>query len=132
MGAQNHQDELDYCCTSTTYRVIVFPTDLAFGAKSLAPERYCSLGRHFTPHVFTHGHGLPASPAFAKTNQKPNHEGGGGFGSQGGGGYMAGGAVDSPSGGGGSGGQRNKDKQSMLSVNIKQVCGCGCLACLLL
>lgn len=39
---------------------------------------------------------------------------------------MAGGAVDSPSGGG-SGGQRNKDKQSMLSVNIKQVRGCSLL-----
>eukprot|EP00752_Nemacystus_decipiens_P010313 g9188.t1 len=50
--------------------------------------------------------------------------GGGGFGSPsggGGGGYMTGGAVDSPAGGGGSGGQRSKEKQSLLSVNVKQV-----------
>lgn len=40
---------------------------------------------------------------------------------------MAGGAVDSPSGGGGSGGQRNKDKQSMLSVNVKQVRSAGAI-----
>lgn len=49
---------------------------------------------------------------------------GGGFGGPaggggGGGGYMAGGAVDSPAGG--SGGPKNKDKQSILAVNIKQV-----------
>lgn len=47
---------------------------------------------------------------------------GGGFGGSpggGGGGYMAGGAVDSPAGG--SGGPKNKDKQSILAVNIKQV-----------
>lgn len=51
--------------------------------------------------------------------------GGGGYGDSqgGGGGYMAGGAVDSPAPGGGSsgGGQRNKDKQSILPLNIKQV-----------
>lgn len=34
---------------------------------------------------------------------------------------MTGGAVDSPAGGGGSGGQRSKEKQSILSVNVKQV-----------
>lgn len=34
---------------------------------------------------------------------------------------MAAGAVDSPAGGGSGGGQRNKDKQSILPVNIKQV-----------
>lgn len=35
---------------------------------------------------------------------------------------MAGGAVDSPAtGGGGSGGQKNKSKQSILPVNVKQV-----------
>lgn len=48
----------------------------------------------------------------------------GGFGgspSQGGGGFMAGGAVDSPATGGGSGGQKNKSKQSILAVNVKQV-----------
>lgn len=47
---------------------------------------------------------------------------GGGFGGSpagGGGGYMAGGAVDSPAGG--SGGPKNKDKQSILAVNVKQV-----------
>lgn len=33
---------------------------------------------------------------------------------------MAGGAVDSPAGGSG-GGQKNKDKQSIMAVNIKQV-----------
>lgn len=36
---------------------------------------------------------------------------------------MTGGAVDSPAGGGGSGGQRSKEKQSILSVNVKQVGG---------
>lgn len=48
--------------------------------------------------------------------------GGGGFGSPsaGGGGYMAGGASDSPAGGGSGGGQRNKEKQSILAVNVKQ------------
>lgn len=49
--------------------------------------------------------------------------GGGDFGGSpsggGGGGYMAGGAVDSPAAGSGS--QRNKDKQSILPVNVKQV-----------
>lgn len=34
---------------------------------------------------------------------------------------MAGGAVDSPATGGGSGGQKNKSKQSILPVNVKQV-----------
>lgn len=59
---------------------------------------------------------------------------GGGFGGSaggGGGGYMAGGAVDSPAGG--SGGPKNKDKQSILAVNIKQVpySRCGVCVCVL-
>eukprot|EP00904_Undaria_pinnatifida_P010329 jgi/Undpi1/6426/HiC_scaffold_20.g08907.m1 len=49
----------------------------------------------------------------------------GGFGGSpsggGGGGYMIGGAVDSPATGGGSGGQKNRSKQSILPVNVKQV-----------
>lgn len=48
--------------------------------------------------------------------------GGGGYGDTQGGGYMAGGIADSQGGGGG--GQRNKDKQSILPVNIKQVMSC--------
>lgn len=34
---------------------------------------------------------------------------------------MIGGAVDSPATGGGSGGQKNRSKQSILPVNVKQV-----------